>query len=285
MNIASISFATLALCASQSTQAVGLISLVDVGGGLQSLNSFDSATPGASNLTPITGLGVGESLLGIDFRPATGQLFGLGSGNRLYTVNTVTGAASVVGSGFSSVTLTASAYGFDFNPVIDRIRIVGTDNSNTVGNPDTGGDTVVTAVFYPTGDPNVGADPNLVHHAYTNSVNPAPGSTALFALDSILDILVTQANSAGTLGTVGSLGVDFDELGGFDIDGNTGIAYAALRVGGASNLYTIDLGTGAASLVGGLTGTVSGFAVVPEPSSALLLGLGALGLLRRKRSN
>jgi hypothetical protein len=56
---------------------------------------FDSATPGTINTaTPITGLVGGDTIQGIDFRPATGQLYGLGSGNRLYTINTTTGAAS-----------------------------------------------------------------------------------------------------------------------------------------------------------------------------------------------
>lgn len=293
MKIASVSLATLALCASQSSQAVGLISLVDLGLGAQSLNSFDSSNPAAvTNIGPVTGLEMGESLLGIDFRPATGQLFGLGSANNLYTVDTVTGAASIVGTGFSTVTLGASAYGFDFNPVIDRIRIVGSsDQSNNVGNPDTGDATTVTSVFYGPGDANEMATPNLVHHAYTNSVAGAM-TTQLYAIDSDLNILVTQANSAGTLSTVGSLGIDIDEVGGFDIDPSDGTAYAALSVGGESKLYTINLMTGAATEVaapgvsgnGTLVAQTSGLAVVPEPSSALLLGLGSLALLRRRRN-
>jgi hypothetical protein len=128
----------------------------------------------------------------------------------------------------------------------------------------------------------VGEDPNLVHHAYTNNFAGAMTSQ-LYAIDSNLDILVTQANSAGTLGTVGSLGIDVDDLGGFDIDGNSGIAYAALSIGGNSGLYTINLATGQATSIGSLSGTVTGIAVVPEPSSALLLGFGALALLCRKR--
>ena len=39
------------------------------------LLSFDSATPGTvTTIAPITGLQAGENILGIDLRPATGQL-------------------------------------------------------------------------------------------------------------------------------------------------------------------------------------------------------------------
>jgi hypothetical protein len=73
---------------------------------------------------PVTGLQQGESLLGIDFRPANGLLYGVGSSNRLYTVNPRTGEASQVGSGQFAVPLTPGAAGFDFNPTVDRIRFV-----------------------------------------------------------------------------------------------------------------------------------------------------------------
>src|SRR5262245_26836003 len=52
------------------------------------LIQFDSATPGTIvTTTPITGLVVGDTIQGIDFRPATGQLFAIGSGSRLYTLS------------------------------------------------------------------------------------------------------------------------------------------------------------------------------------------------------
>src|SRR3954463_12181569 len=51
---------------------------------------FDTATPGTIiSSTPITGLQSGESVLGIDFRPATGDLYALGSTSRLYIINPV----------------------------------------------------------------------------------------------------------------------------------------------------------------------------------------------------
>ena len=90
---------------------------------------------------------------------------------------------------------------------------------------------VATNLFYGPADPNFGVDPNVVHSAYTNNF-PNAQSTQLYGIDTGLNILVTQANNAGTLGTVGPLGVDVGALGGFDISGTTGTAYAAMLPAG-----------------------------------------------------
>jgi len=92
----------------------------------------------------------------------------------------------------------------------------------------------------------------------------------------------------GTLNTVGSLGIDVTSLVGFDILG-TDQAYAALTRAGdfRSAFYRIDLTTGKAGYIGAIGGDVfqiRDIAMVPEPSSALALGLGALLLRRKKRS-
>ena len=52
-------------------------------------NSTDPATLTASQ--PITGLQESETIVGIDFRPATGELYALGDSSRLYTVAPDTG--------------------------------------------------------------------------------------------------------------------------------------------------------------------------------------------------
>src|SRR5687768_1999809 len=85
------------------------------------LVTFDSSTP-ATTSTPVgvTGLASSETLLGIDFRPATGQLFGLGSTGQLYRINRTSGAATAVGA---PLTVTGTSFGFDFNPAVDRIRV------------------------------------------------------------------------------------------------------------------------------------------------------------------
>ncbi len=70
--------------------------------GVTSTNSlvrFDSATPGTiSSTVAVTGLNAGASLLGIDFRPADGLLYGVSSDSRLYTINLSSGAATSIGA-------------------------------------------------------------------------------------------------------------------------------------------------------------------------------------------
>jgi hypothetical protein len=247
------------------------------------LVTFDSAAPGAIvTSVGVTGMQSGETLLGIDFRPATGGLYGLGSTSRLYQINPTTGAATQVGSA-GSFTLSGTAFGFDFNPTVDRIRVTSNIGQDLRLNPNDGTLTATdTALTFAAGDPNVGTTPRVVGSAYSNNTAGAP-STTLYDIDSNLDILVTQnPPNSGTLNTVGPLGFNTADLVGFDIQGGSGIAYASLTppTGGASQLFTINLNTGAATLVGTIGGSapLTALAVtnaVPEPGalrSALLGG-------------
>ncbi len=254
----------------------------------QTLVSWDSAAPGAL-LTgmAISGLQLNETILGIDLRPATGQIYALGSFNRLYTLNPSNGQASQVGGVFSSA-LNGSNFGFDFNPTIDRIRVVSNTNNNYVLNPNTGAlQAVATNVFYANGDVNQGLDPNVVHSAYSNNFVGATTSQ-LYGLDTGLDVLVRQANSAGTLNTVGSAGTDLTELGGFDISGQTGTAYAVVRDNAQvrSTFWTINLTTGAGTMVGQVGGgeIITAMTVVPAPSALALTGACLLAGARRRRA-
>lgn len=252
------------------------------------LFSFDSATPNnIQSAMFVTGLQSNEVITGIDFRPATGELYGVGSTGRLYTLNTTTGAATLVGSGFAPVP-SGTEFGFDFNPTIDRIRLVSDTDTNYVLNPITGALQLnATPLFYPVGDLNAGANPSIVGSAYTNS-SPIGTTTQLYGIDSVLNTLVTQANNAGTLGTVGALGIDVTNLVGFDIAGANNIAYLSANLGPAdtSKLYTVNLATGTATLVGEIGGGLfvrDISVVIPEPASlGLLGGLAVLGLRRRK---
>ena len=219
------------LCAGAPMASAELVTGLTV---TNTLVTFDGATPGAvSAPVAITGLGAGEFLVAIDRRPATGQLYGLGSASRLYVINTVTGAATQVGSS-GAFTLSGTAFGFDFNPTVDRIRVTTTTTQNLRLNPNDGMLAATdSALAYATGDANFGATPRIVGSAYTNNFSGAT-TTTLYDIDSNLDILATQnPPNNGTLNTVGALGFNTSDLVGFDISGLTGTAFASLTAVGA----------------------------------------------------
>ncbi len=212
---------------------------------------FRATTPGnVTTIGAITGLQAGETVLGIDFRPANGQLYALGSNSRIYRINKQTAAATFVGT--LTTTLSGTNFGFDFNPVPDRIRIVSNTGQNLRANPNDGTNVVDGNLAFAAGDPNAGQTPNINGSAYTNSfVNST--STTLYNIDSNLNILVSQnPPNNGTLNTIGALGVDAANIVGFDHTAASNIAYASLNVGGNLGFYNINLQTGAATLIGAL---------------------------------
>lgn len=215
----------------------------------------------------ITGLAAGEKILNVTFRPANGNLYGLGSTSRLYAINVATGVATVVGDGsaFTPVIM-GQANGFDFNPVADKVRVHTDFDQDLRLDPTTGKVAGVDgALMFAPGDPNAGQSPNLVGTGYTNSVTPAPATTMLYAIDSTRNLLTRLPNpNDGMVETVGSLGVDFDSAAGFDI-GKTGVAYGALHVGAETALYTIDLGTGAATKVAAIAHPALLTSIAVEP--------------------
>jgi hypothetical protein len=244
-----------------------------------SLVRFDVTNPGLAETVGTFG-GVAERIDGIDFRPSDGRLYGYAqTSNRIVTIDLNNAFTTLV-----STPTTASSVrnvGIDFNPVPDRLRLVNPPDQNLRINVATGDTLVDGALAYAAGDPNFGANPVINEVAYTNSdTNPATG-TALYYIDSALDILATTTNpNGGALNTVGSLGINAGELTGFDIysdglGGNT--AYAILTSAGVHSLYRVNLGTGAATTVGAIAPQIVrpfSLAIVqptiPEPSSGLV---------------
>jgi uncharacterized repeat protein (TIGR01451 family) len=228
------------------------------------LVSFNSAAPETIlNTLPITGLQSGETLLVIDFRPATGQLFGVGSSNRVYSINTTTGAATAVAGAFTP-TLIGTDFGGDFNPTVDRLRVVSDLDQNLRLNPATGSVAAIdNPLTYAAGDANFGANPNAVASAYTNSFAGST-TTTLYNIDSNLDTLVLQGSpdgapvspNTGLLTTVGALGVNTTGLVGLDIQGSTNRAVASMTSPGdsSSKFYNVNLSSGAATLIGTIGG-------------------------------
>jgi len=231
-----------------------------------SLINFNASTPGTpiGNPVAITGLGQGETLVGIDFRARDKLLYGVSSANRIYTINLTTGAATAIGTAAFTPALNGTAFGVDFNQVPDRIRIVSDAEQNLRLNQLDG---TVAATDMPlafaSGDPNAAANPNVVGVAYTNNFD-RPTSTTLYGIDSSLNILVRQGSVGGApdspnngqLNTIGPLGVDTTDQVGFDIVAPNDVAYASLTPMGASgsSFYSINLNTGAATLIGAIGG-------------------------------
>ena len=267
----------------------------------------DLSTAGAA--VPVTGLVAGDNLVGIDYRGTTGDLFAIGRQNNVYSLDTTTFMASLVGNFFDGVNddqagpgaLSGTDFAFDFNPAFTPdasanasgsfARIISDTTLNRVINSNTGEylGGAKTDVFYNTGDTNEGTTPNLQGIAYTNSF---PGSTVTtqFGIDIVTDSLVTVANNAGTLNTVIGLGLDAEGDVGFDISGFSGTGYATFTTGtaGASQLHTVDLGTGAVSLVGdfGVANNIRSLTVVsavPEPGSLAFLAMGVVAIASRRR--
>lgn len=232
---------------------------------------FDRRSPQKlDSVQPITGLAAGETVAGIDFRPANGRLYLLGSTDQLYVVDLATAAASPVG-GPITPSLAGTLVGFDFNPSVDRIRVVTTGGQNLRLNPDTGAVASVDgALKYDAGDRNAAFRANVSHAAYTNNQAGA-ATTTLNDIDAPLDILATQQPpNDGTLRTAGRLGADTDGRGGFDIAAD-GVALAALTPAGAadsasSRLYCVDLSTGKARPMSriGDGRSVAGLAIAPR---------------------
>ncbi len=240
------------------------------------LLSFNSTSPGTMIAsTPISGLQSGETIRGIDFRPANGQLFALGSTSRLYRINTATGAATAAGNAAFAPALSGTEFGFDFNPTVDRIRLVSDAAQDLRLNPNNGALAAVDgAIGFNSADRNGGTPANLVASAYTNNFG-GNTSTVLFGIDSNLDVLVIQnPPNNGTLNTVGALGVDASGPVGFDIMSDqlgTDSAFASIN----GSLYIINLGSGAAMLVGGINSAspIAGIAATASTAQTVAVPL------------
>jgi len=257
-----------------------------------SISRFDSAVLGSTTTVPYTGLQAGETIIGIDIRPANGLLYGIGSTSRIYTINPLTGSATQVGAA-GAFTINGTGFGLDFNPAVDRIRLVSNTEQNLRLNPNDGTLTSTDTPLNPAG--------NVVGLAYDRNDNDTTTATTLYGIDSAAGTLVLVGSINGTpnspntgiVTTVGSLGLgtNLNEAIGFDISGRSGIGFATITTGGISRLYTINLTTGAATLsssnggaIGSGTSPFIGLAAIPEPGTATMaICFAAFALTRRLR--
>ncbi len=286
---------------SRSASGVALTGLTEG----NTLVFFDSATPGSTTTRSVTGATLSDALLGIDYRPANGRLYGITS-TGVFEIDPSSGNATRVNT-FTSTFNGDTTSGVDFNPAADALRITGSNGQNfRIAGGGLGATNVDSNLAYAAGDRNAGVSPAVTASAYTNNFAgvPAGRTTQLFSIDSNLDVLLLQATpNNGILTTIGSLGVNVDTIGGFDIfSPSNGVnnAFAAFAPNGstAASLYSIDLSTGDATSLGQI-GTGAGFnltglaapiepTAVPEPSAIpglIVFGIGTLMLKRRKRKS
>ncbi len=246
------------------------------GGNLISVNSNAPAT--VLNTRSITGITTGQVIEGLDFRPATGQLYALGyeatSGmTQVYTVDTLTGTATSVGA---AIMLAANMtnVAMDFNPMADRIRVTSANGQNYRLVPTTGALAFTDGnLAYANGDIRGGNTPAVAAVAYTNSVAGAT-STTIYYYDFGLNSLALSTNpNGGVLTTVGVTGITPANATGLDMDisSNPGInpntAFLSANTGTSNSLYSLNLTTGNARLLGniGSGGTITDFAVYVAP--------------------
>ncbi len=259
-----------------------------IGNGGTSLVRFQSDDP--ANATIVADFSGDAAFLdAIDFRPATWELYGyLDSADAYFTVNLGTGQLTQVSSTAVGATTNTFQLGMDFNPTIDRLRVVTDSGQNIVYNPNTGTASAFTSLFYGDGDINEGMNAAIIDNAYSQNF---AGSTATvqYAIDYGMNTLVTLGNNTGVLATVGELGVDTDIYTGLDIFtdsmGND-TAYAILTgTDGLAGFYTVSLTTGEATYIGDLSSInqIYSLAVIPAPGVVGVLGLGLVSAARRRR--
>ncbi len=249
-----------------------------------SIVTFDSTAPGViTSSRTITGVANGDTLVGLDLRPATGTLYSVGTSGNLYALTLAAGgtyAATSVGS--IAPQPAGSSFGIDFNPVPDRLRLISNTNQNLRINPANGATITDTPITL-----NGSGTVDIVASAYANN-RAGVLTTTLYGLDAATDSLLRSTNAnAGTYVGVGPLGFSFSvgDRVAFDISGLTSNAFFSI----GDNFYSVNLATGAGSFIGGvgvegLTGLTAG--AVPEPASwaMLIAGFGLVGGAMRRRT-
>jgi hypothetical protein len=231
------------------------------------LGKFDTATPGdVTVIGPVTGLlgpPASDLITAIDFRPADGKLYAVSNQNRIYTIDTSTAAATVVGDTAFTPAIPTAGVGADFDPVRDVLRMI-TDGSggprvNLRISPTTGQSVVDTPPTYAPGQPGRSGNPCLAALAHTDSF-PGAMSTTLYALgvcngsalvrigteddpfsaDAGLATLIEETNPYYNVTQTMRLGLDIAP------DGD---AYALFQLGPSVYFARVDLREGAQTLL------------------------------------
>lgn len=231
----------------------------------------------------LKGLKPGEEVLGIDFRVARNQLYLLASSGQLYRVKVTDATLEPIGAPVALPATATGNWGFDFNPTVDRIRVVNESGLNLRRHPDNGsqvdGDANTEGVqpdgrlAYDAADANAGKAPRIGAAAYTYNKQDEKITTN-YAIDLNGGLLVTQGTkegvqpmvspNTGRLYTVGALGIKPSRVH-FDISDVSNAAYIAVDESGGDAIYRVDLASGKATRVAKVGGGVQLKGIAIEP--------------------
>jgi hypothetical protein len=206
--------------------------------------------------------GAAGRLLGIDVRPADGLLYGVIADGTIVTIDPATGKATMKSKLETMLPADAMAT-VDFNPVADRLRIIGSDGTNLRVNVDDGKVTKDGQLKFADADVSKGRTPKIVAGAYTNSVKGAK-ETILYDIDANGTMAKQAPPNDGVLNSVGMLGAPAGDFA-FDIVAGDGTNEGWLMSG--DMLLKIDLVSGKATPVGkisGIAGAVRDIAALPK---------------------
>lgn len=241
------------------------------------LVTFDSSAPGVIlTSAPVTGLASGGgNLVNLAYNPTDGLYYGLDFAANFYSIDS-TGAATQIPSTFAP---TGFSGGLAWDPS-GGVLVFVSESAELYTITTTGTATKQPDFVYSPGDANDTETPSLT------AIGFDPDFNTPYFINPNTNTLVTNLDiNLGSADTVGPLGFDVTPNAALMVD-SLGNLYASLSTDGfSSSFYSIDAGTGAATLIGNFASgvlAITGTAAVPEPSAALL-GLASLGLMARRR--
>jgi len=176
-----------------------------------------------------------------DFRTATNQLYVVTNTGNFYTVNLANAQATRV----ATLSPNNTSQMLDINPMADAFRWIGTNELNYAIAKGANGvfNTVAvqTPVAYIQGDPNRGANPNIVGGAYDNN-QKGLATTTFYFVDSATNQFgtINDRTAAGSSNTGGgrlqTVGALFDQRGRVNITPNSGFDIATFPQLGNLNI-------------------------------------------------
>ena len=211
----------------------------------RSVRSIPRATT-ASTTTPNTlALEPGEVIQDIDYRNSEGVLYALTTlSGKGYIIRidpssgVILRVSTLVTEGTTTqiaLSDTGTSYTIDFNPVVDRLRVIGSNGSNLRVDVSTG-DTLT--------DTNIQSGNTITGAAYEDSFSSAGRGTQLFTLDSSMDRVNlqsppndgTQSNLKSLLGST----TNVESINGYDINPSNNTGLALLTPDGRQPGYTLS---------------------------------------------